>query len=169
MRLQKLHIHSSFLSTGKLGLPLAYWQWKVAHWLFLCSNSRIFHSYGDVTITGEGHSWPLSSEGSIAWHTYCDTRRSSPRTRDTLTFCQAFGSGAVTTWFLRLRSVAIGIRTPNLPTYNNFVLLWFHSSSWVGKTNSPEFDIFSNSSFPCVIFRLSQWNCCNHWGCWGVA
>ena len=44
-------------------------------------NSRIFHSFGDVTITGEGlqyltyarHSWPLSSEGSLACHTYCDT------------------------------------------------------------------------------------------------
>ena len=51
--------------------------------LFVCrlsSHSRIFHSYGDVTITGEGlqiltyarHSWPLSSEGSLACHTYCE-------------------------------------------------------------------------------------------------
>ena len=40
-----------------------------------------FYSYGEVTIAGEGlqiltyarHSWPLSSEGSLAWHTYCDT------------------------------------------------------------------------------------------------
>ena len=45
------------------------------------SHSRIFHSYGDVTISGEGlqilirtrHSWPLSSEGSLASHTYGDT------------------------------------------------------------------------------------------------
>ena len=45
------------------------------------SHSRIFHSYGDVTIAGEGlqiliyarHSWPLSSEGSLACHIYCDT------------------------------------------------------------------------------------------------
>ena len=46
------------------------------------SHSRIiFHSYGDVTFASEGlqiltyarHSWPLSSEGSLAWHTYCDT------------------------------------------------------------------------------------------------
>ena len=42
---------------------------------------RIFHSYGDVTITGKGlliltfarHSWPLRSEGSLTCHTYCDT------------------------------------------------------------------------------------------------
>ena len=40
-------------------------------------HSRIFHSYGDVTITSEGlqilnyarHSWLLSSEGSLACHT----------------------------------------------------------------------------------------------------
>ena len=44
-------------------------------------HSRIFHSYGDVTIAGEGlqistyakHSWPLSSEYSITCHTNCDT------------------------------------------------------------------------------------------------
>ena len=40
----------------------------------LSSHSRIIHTYGDVTITGEGlqiltyarHSWPLSHEGSLA-------------------------------------------------------------------------------------------------------
>ena len=45
------------------------------------SHLRIFHSYGDVTIAIEGlqiftyvrHSWPLSSEDSLACHTYCDT------------------------------------------------------------------------------------------------
>ena len=39
------------------------------------------NSYGNVTITREGlqiltyarQSWPLSSEGSLACHTYCDT------------------------------------------------------------------------------------------------
>ena len=37
------------------------------------SHWRIYHSYGDITITAEGlqiltyarHSWPLSSEGSL--------------------------------------------------------------------------------------------------------
>ena len=45
------------------------------------SHSQIFHSYGDVTIAGEGrqiltydrHSLPLRSWGSLACHTYCDT------------------------------------------------------------------------------------------------
>ena len=56
--------------------------------LFVClcvwcfsSHSRVFHSYRDFTITGEGqqiltyawHSWPLSSEGSLACHACCDT------------------------------------------------------------------------------------------------
>ena len=50
----------------------------------LSSHSRIFQSYGDVTITGEGlqiltymyarPSRPLSSEGSLACHAYGDTR-----------------------------------------------------------------------------------------------
>ena len=39
-----------------------------------------FYNYGDVTIPGEGlqiltytwHSWPLSTEDSLACHTYCD-------------------------------------------------------------------------------------------------
>ena len=47
----------------------------------LSSRSRIFHSYGDVTITREGlqiltyfrNLWPLSSEDSLACHAYCDT------------------------------------------------------------------------------------------------
>ena len=44
-------------------------------------HSKIFHSIGDVTIVGEGlqiltyarHLWQLSSKGSLACHTYCDT------------------------------------------------------------------------------------------------
>ena len=64
----------------------------------LLSHLRIFYSYGDVTIAGEGlqiltyarhswqlsseqiltymyawHSWPLSREGSLTCHNYCDT------------------------------------------------------------------------------------------------
>ena len=45
------------------------------------SHSRIFHSFGDDTIVAEGLQiltyawllWPLSREGSLACHTYCDT------------------------------------------------------------------------------------------------
>ena len=43
--------------------------------------TRKFHSFGDVRIAGEGlqiltfarHLRQLSSESSLAWHTYCDT------------------------------------------------------------------------------------------------
>ena len=50
----------------------------------LTFNSRTFHLFGDVTSVGEGlqiltytrHSWPLSSEDSLASHIYCD--RSHP-------------------------------------------------------------------------------------------
>ena len=48
--------------------------------LVFMSHSRIFHSYGDVTITSERqiltyarHVWPLSKEISLVCHTYCDT------------------------------------------------------------------------------------------------
>ena len=53
-------------------------------WLFVwgySSHSGVFHSYGDAIIASEGlqiltyvrHSWPFSSKGSLACHTYCDT------------------------------------------------------------------------------------------------
>ena len=105
--------------------------------LFVClivclgstSLSRIFHSYGDVTITGEGlqictyarHSWSLSSEGSSACHTYCDTGHPfimviyEDHWHSYLLLSS--GSGAVTTHYLllRLKSVAAKVLTPSLP------------------------------------------------------
>ena len=89
--------------------------------------SRIFHSYGDVTITDEGlqilnytqHLMPLSNEVSLACHTYCDTGHP---------FMMVISENpwyshllpSVWQWiyhflFLRLRSVAAVIRTLNLP------------------------------------------------------
>ena len=79
------------------------------------SHSRFFHSDGDVTIAGEGlqiltyarHSWPLSSEGSLAYQTYCDTVHSLVMVIfETVEPSQPH--------LLRPRSVAAGIRTPNL-------------------------------------------------------
>ena len=93
-------------------------------WFF--SHSRIFHSYGDVTIAGEGlqilnyarHLWLLSSEGYVACHTYCDTEHP---------FIMLISEDpwhshlmpSVCQWnyhylFLRFMSVAVRIRTPNL-------------------------------------------------------
>ena len=90
--------------------------------LFVClSHYRIFNSYEYVIITGEGlhNQWPLSSKGSLACHTYCDTG---------YPFIMVISENpwhlhllpSVWQWschylFLRLRSVAAGIRTPNLP------------------------------------------------------
>ena len=47
----------------------------------ISADLRIFHSYGDVTVAGEGlqiltyvrRTWPLSRKGSLACHTYNDT------------------------------------------------------------------------------------------------
>ena len=86
------------------------------HLMFVClflwgfsSDFKIFYWYGDVTITDEGlqiltytgHSWPLSSEVSLACHTYFNSRLwwSSTRTRDTYKCCRAFSSETVTNCF----------------------------------------------------------------------
>ena len=94
----------------------------------LSSHSKIFHSYGDVSIAGEGlqiliyarHSWLLGSEGSLACHTYCDTGHSfimviseDPWPRSCY---RAFSSGAVTTYFYDIGlSIAAENRPSNLP------------------------------------------------------
>ena len=105
------------VKTIKTSINGRLWTWRdLLFFLFLCgfsSHLRFFHSYGDVTIAGEGlqiftarHSWPLSSIGSLACHIYCGTGHP---------FIMFIRSGAVTTYFFRLRSVAAGIRTLNLP------------------------------------------------------
>ena len=93
---------------------------------YFSSHSRDFHSYGDVNITGEGmqfltyvrHLLPLGSEGSLARHNFCDTGhllimvRSSPRTRETHTYCRACCSGAVTTCFNDIGLLRLGFEHP---------------------------------------------------------
>ena len=93
------------------------------------SHSRIFHSYGDVTIAGEGlnmtyarHSWPLSSEGSLACHTYWNTEHPFTMVIAEDPWPWRWHSHllpSVWQWschylFLRFTSVEAGIRTPNL-------------------------------------------------------
>ena len=85
----------------------------------LSSHSRIFHSYGDVTIAGEGlqiltyahHSWPLSSEGSLRCHSNRGTGlpfimviSEDPLHSHLMPGCHCL--------FLRLGSVETGDRTP---------------------------------------------------------
>ena len=90
------------------------WCWSPIIWRFVCLfgvfvHSRIFHSYGDVTIAGEGlqiwtntrRSWLLSSDGFLACHTYCDTGYPFIMviSDDPWHSHRAFGDGAVTTCF----------------------------------------------------------------------
>ena len=75
----------------------------------LSSHSRIFHSYRDVTHAVEGlqiltnarHPWPLSSEGSLTYHTHYDTGLPFIMviSEDPWHSHWAFGSGTVTTSF----------------------------------------------------------------------
>ena len=78
-----------FLNFCLRGLIISWHIRHYGHWehewtsLFVWgfkSHSRIFHSYWDVkyywwrasNFDLYWHSWPLSSEGSLACHTYCD-------------------------------------------------------------------------------------------------
>ena len=83
--------------------------------------TREFHSYEDVTITGEGlhiftqnawHSWSLSSECSLACHTYCDGESVY---NGHLHLLLSVEQRVCLYMFLRLRSLVAEIRTPNLP------------------------------------------------------
>ena len=81
-----------------------------------------FHSYGEVTITCEGLqimtnarlSWPLSSEDSLACHTYSDTGHPFIMVIHSH-LLQSVWQYSCDYLFLRLRSVAAGIPSPNLP------------------------------------------------------
>ena len=58
------------------------------------------------------HSWPLSSEGSLACHTFCDTGHPFIRVFSEDPWhsyiCQALSSGAVTTWNSNIQPSACG-------------------------------------------------------------
>ena len=86
---------------------------EVLYPLFICfclfvwglsSHSRIFYSL------------PLSSEGSLACHAYCDTGRPFikviSRTHDTHTYSRWFNSVAVTTCFINLGLSRLGFQHP---------------------------------------------------------
>ena len=94
----------------------------------LSSHSRIFHLFWDVTIVGEGlqiltyarHIWLLSSEGSLACHTYCDTYGPSVYNGISEDPWHSHIMPSVWQWscqylFWWLTGVAAGIRTPDLP------------------------------------------------------
>ena len=102
--------------------------WRnMGEFLFVCldflSHSRIFHSFGEVNTFGEGqpiltyarHLWPLSTEGSIACHTYCDTGHLFIMiiSKGVWHFlCQSFGSWAVFTCLNDIRLSRLGFEHP---------------------------------------------------------
>ena len=124
-------------------LDYMYLSWLVGYWcplvrsythcvclfvlvFFFGPNREIYHSYRDVTITCEGlqiltyaqYVWPLSSEGSLACHTYWDTGHplimvisEEPWHSYLLPSVKQWGCHYL---FLQL-SVAAGIQTPILP------------------------------------------------------
>ena len=72
------------------------------------SNSKYFHTFEDAIIADEGlkiftyawHLWPLSSEGSLAYHTYYDTGHPFKMiVSEDLWHSHMFSSGAVITCF----------------------------------------------------------------------
>ena len=127
-RYRSLHTQRSLAARKCLNFPALYRLWWRLHisefWsnetsskktqvtvMFvwgLSSHSRVFHSYGDVTITGEGlqiltcarRSWTLGSEGSLACYTYCNT------------YCRSFSSVAVSTCFHDLGLTRLGFEHP---------------------------------------------------------
>ena len=128
-------------------------QFKVQNeYLFVCfggflSYLRIYHSYEDFTITRERlqiltyarHSWPLSSEGSLACHTYCDTGH--PFIMVTPDTCLVFGSGVVTAWFYNLGVLHLGFEHPTFLMREE----WLRNLRKVGKILCSTLTFWSNA------------------------
>ena len=131
----------------------------------LSSQSKIFHSYGDVTISGEGlqiftfalHLWPLSSEGSNIVMRGIHLYWSSPRTRDTQTCCQAFSSGAVTTCFYYLGVSRVGFEHPTFSLQG----ICQHNASIYHNAYQNEAFIFCLLSVFCDIKKWLSGNFCS--------
>ena len=92
--------------------------------LYTFTFTVIFHTYGDLTIIGEGlqiltfarHSGSLSSEDSIVCHTYCDTEHLFIKiiSEDPWhTFCRAVGSRTVTFCFYDFGLSLLGFEHPH--------------------------------------------------------
>ena len=98
--------------------------WCFVFWS-ISSLLGIFHSFGDVTseelqiLTYARYVWPLSSEGFLACHTFCDTGHQfimvisdNPWHSHLLPSVWQWSCHYLFKW---LRSVTNGIRKPNLP------------------------------------------------------
>ena len=146
--------------------------------MFVClgfsSHSRIFHSYGDVTITGEGlqiltyarHLRPLSHEGSLACHTYCDTGHPFIMVISEDPW-QSHILPSVWPWschylFLWPRSVAAGIWTSNLPLAGPTLL---PASLWLSPLNrfTVNLQCFKNSVINSSTTNVLHVHCFPRW------
>ena len=146
---------------------------------------RIFQSYGDITIANEGlqtyarHTWPLSSEGSLACHTYCDMEHPFIMV---ISEDQWHSHVLPSVWqwschylFLWLRSVAAGINTTNLPPARQMLAtatvikdndlkglrlsyLSHLGKGWVLHLNKLEFDSPKDALYQFRLW-LTQWFC----------
>ena len=119
--------------SGKLNIK-QYWYKSLNH--KVTTMLTFFACFlGAITVKGlqiftyTRHSRPLSSEGSLAYHTDCDTGLpfiwwSSPRTSATSTHtcCRAYNSGAVTTGFYGLGLSRLGFEHLTLECEDNALI-----------------------------------------------
>ena len=109
--------------------------------------TREFVTHRNVTITSERlqiltyscHSWPLSSEGSLAYLTYCNIGQQFimviSKKHDTGTCCLKLGCGAVATRFNNLVLLRSGTKSRS-PTCEANVLPLSHWGLYVYSTDS---------------------------------
>ena len=101
--------------------------WRICKHMFVCF--EVFSSHSKICTHMETSPWPLKGYafwpllgthghwavmvlyGAIPTVTW-DFRWSSLRTRDSHTYCRAFGSGAVTTYFYELSLSRLGFEHP---------------------------------------------------------
>ena len=125
-RLRIFHSDGDVIKTGKWKTS-ARSQWPVGSLyhrstiLCIVSSNSNFHSFEDAIIDNEGlkiftyawHLWPLSSEGSLAYHIYCDTGHPFKMviSKD-LWHSHLFCSGAVITCFNDICLSRLGFEHP---------------------------------------------------------
>ena len=104
-------------------------------------------------LTSARHSWPLSSEGSLVCHTFCDVGHLfimviSKDLSDTCTYCRAFGD--VTTCF---RLSWLGFKHPT------FHLRGEHSNPLHHRLMAP--DIWKHHIYTHTVLQNVSLICCN--------
>ena len=121
---QQKHHQGSYLTQWRYGWNKQWMTkfkckfiWLLLFGCFFSSFLKIFHSFGDVTITDKKlqiltymyaqHSGPLSSEGSWTCHTYCDMGQPI-----IMAISKNPWSGAATTYFNKIGLSWLGFQHP---------------------------------------------------------